>query len=70
VFNSLDGTVVIADDYETLNDLTARDFTLSQNDALTLAIALLRYARDGTTNSRRSLSAADVADAIHRARPM
>jgi hypothetical protein len=68
VFNSLDGTLVIADDYETSNDLTARDFTLTKDDALTLAIALLRYARDGTPNSRPSVSAADVTDFIDRNR--
>jgi hypothetical protein len=63
VFNSKDGTFVIADDYETGNDMTAREFTVTKNDAVSLAMALLQYVQEGTTTKRRSNTESEI---IHR----
>jgi hypothetical protein len=60
VFDQANGTVVIADDYETSNDETARDFVLYKEDALKLAAALLNYALHGTTSIAECISQGDV----------
>jgi hypothetical protein len=54
------GTVVIADDYETSNDDTARDFVLDKSDAIKLAAALLNYALHGTTSTVECVARHDV----------
>ena len=38
------GTLVIANDYETVNDETAREFTITPQDAIKLATWLLIWA--------------------------
>jgi hypothetical protein len=60
VFDPANGTVVIADDYETSNDDTARDFVLHKNDAIKLAAALLNYALHGTTSTAECVARYDV----------
>jgi hypothetical protein len=55
-FNPTDGTVVIADDYETSNDDTSRDFVLDKHDAVKFAAALLDYALHGTTSTAKCVS--------------
>jgi hypothetical protein len=64
VFNPADGTIVIADDYETSNDDTARDFVLDKHDAVKLAAALLNYALHGTTSTAECVSRSDVEDRL------
>ena len=62
VFDKTNGTVVVADDYETSNDVTARDFVLTKPDAAKLAAALLDYARHGTTSTTKCVASYDVED--------
>jgi hypothetical protein len=66
VFDQADGTITIADDYETTNDRTARNFTLSLAAAVILATELLLYARVGTPSSHTSVSQDDIQDALER----
>jgi hypothetical protein len=63
-FNKINGTVVVADDYETSNDETARDFVLTKPDAIKLASALLDYAQHGATSAARCVSQFDVEDML------
>jgi hypothetical protein len=64
MFDAKDGKLIIADDYECGNDPTARDFGLSKEDALKLARALQRYAKNGAPSIMESVSQCDVADAL------
>ena len=66
LFDPKDGKLIIADDYEVSNDLTARDFGLSQDDALKLAHALQHYAENGTPSEKLSVDADDVEQAIRQ----
>jgi hypothetical protein len=64
VFDAESGTLVIADDFETANDRTARDFVVSKRDAVALAFNLLHYVLYGQTTTARSTSQYDVADRL------
>jgi alpha-acetolactate decarboxylase len=66
VFDKSNGTVIIADDYETSNDATARDFVLTRDDAIEFAAALLVYALHGTTSTAECVAQHDVEDRIER----
>ena len=64
LFDPKDGKLIIADDYEVSNDLTARDFGLSQDDALKLAHALQHYAENGTPSKKLSVDGYDIEQAL------
>ena len=64
VFNRANGVVIIADDDETLNDPTARDFVLSKDNAIKLIMELLFYVRDGSPSTSESVSRDDVERAL------
>lgn len=64
VFDTRDGRVIIADDNETVNDVTARDFVLSKDEAIELAAALLTYAMYGTPSTVESVSGIDIENGI------
>jgi hypothetical protein len=64
LFDPKDGKLIIADDYEISNDPTARDFGLSRDDALKLARALQRYAKNRTPSERRCVDQYDVEQAL------
>jgi hypothetical protein len=68
VFDQANGTVVIADDYETSNDDTARDFVLDKGDAIKLAAALLNYALHGTASTAECVAQHDVEDKVYAQR--
>jgi hypothetical protein len=51
VFDEKDGPLTVADDYETVNDPTARDFILTKDDALRLIGRLIDYVSTGTTST-------------------
>jgi hypothetical protein len=65
-FNIHNGTFTIADDWESSNDPTARDFVLHKNDVIKLAAALLRYAMHGTTSTAECSSQCDVEDRLFK----
>jgi hypothetical protein len=60
VFDPAEGRMTIADDYETVNDVTARDCILTKADAIRLATKLLDYAMYGTTSTTKCVSRGDV----------
>lgn len=60
LFDPINGRVIIADDYVSPNDPTARDFILVREDAVRLAAKLLDYAITGTASSVECVSRADV----------
>jgi hypothetical protein len=60
VFDKNTGVLEIADDYEASNDPTYRNFTLTKESAVTLAIELLKYVQEGTTSKRKSRCQFDV----------
>jgi hypothetical protein len=64
VFSPESGRIWIADDYETVNDLTARDITISKEAAIELASALLVYVRRGVTSELRSACRQDIEDRV------
>jgi hypothetical protein len=64
VFDAESGALVIADDYETANDCTARDFVVSKRDAISLAFKLLHYVQYGDTTTAGSSSQYDIRAAL------